>query len=613
MKRDDSLPRAAGATIPDASGASTTGSPTTGSPTAAGRALVPLAAPLVAPPVTAIVARTAAEFAALAAAAREAGVPFGTAAAVQLGTDPYLAVAACAAAVDLPYLDSAQVQALQPAFDAASFPEADRRTMAFGRDAAGRLWCVTDDPFDQTRIDWAESRIRGPFSIALATHEEIRAFLKRHEMTLRAIESVLPEVGGREVAARRSLGEELSIGRIAEDASPVVRIVNSMLYDALKAAASDVHLQTEPGGMSIKYRVDGVLDGAGQIDDSATAEQVISRIKVLAELDIAEKRVPQDGRFQVRIDGRDIDLRVSIMPAVHGEDAVVRILDKQRLADEASGLRFESLGFDPDTIAHLRALARLPYGLLLVTGPTGSGKTTTLYAALSEVNTGTDKIVTIEDPVEYQLPGVVQVPVNEKRGLTFSRGLRSILRHDPDKIMVGEVRDGETAQIAVQAALTGHLVFTTVHANHVFDVIGRLLHIGVDPFNLVSALNGVVAQRLVRVICIHCRAPDLEARPPQTPAEQTALAGVQLMHGRGCGHCRGTGYRGRRAIAEVLLFDDELREAIVARSSMTAIKRVARAHGMRSIRRAGLRLVEEGITTLAELDRVSFAESDATP
>jgi general secretion pathway protein E len=388
----------------------------------------------------------------------------------------------------------------------------------------------------------------------------------------------------------------------------VVRLVNSMLYDALKAGASDVHLETDAAGTTIKYRVDGVLDAAGRIDDPATAEQVISRIKVLAELDIAEKRVPQDGRFQVRIDGRDIDLRVSIMPAVHGEDAVVRILDRKRLTDEARGLRFESLGFDGPTIAKLRMLSRLPYGLLLVTGPTGSGKTTTLYAALSEVNSGLDKIVTIEDPVEYQLPGVVQIPVNERRGLTFSKGLRSILRHDPDKIMVGEIRDGETGQIAVQAALTGHLVFTTVHANNVFDVIGRMLHIGVDPLNLISALNGVVAQRLLRLNCVHCLVSDSPELADRAPAEREALAGKPLVRGRGCGHCRGTGYRGRRAIAEILIFDDELREALSVRASAAAMKRLARARGMRTMRQLGLDLVASGVTTLVELDRVSFAE-----
>jgi len=553
------------------------------------------------------------EFARIAGRAREARAPFGVAAADALHCDAYAALASCAQALSMQYFASAALQALAPGFDSVSFPEADRRNLVVGRDGNGRLWCVIDDPFDQGRIDWAESRIQVPFSIGLAVLEEIRAYLKGHEATLRAVESVLPDMAGDIDPAQATAGDELSISRIAEDASPVVRLVNSMLYDALKAAASDVHLETDASGTAIKYRVDGVLDGAGRIDDSGTAEQVISRIKVLAELDIAEKRVPQDGRFQVRIDGRDIDLRVSIMPAVHGEDAVVRILDRKRLTDEARGLRFESLGFDPHTVGRLRMLSRLPYGLLLVTGPTGSGKTTTLYAALSEVNTGTDKIVTIEDPVEYQLAGVVQIPVNERRGLSFSKGLRSILRHDPDKIMVGEIRDGETAQIAVQAALTGHLVFTTVHANSVFDVIGRLLHIGVDAFNLVSALNGVVAQRLLRLNCSHCRepdAPDLTGRPK---AELDALAGRALARGRGCGHCRGTGYRGRRAIAEILVFDDELREALGARAAGAVLKRLARARGMKTMRRTGLEMVADGSTTLAELDRVTFAEAEGGP
>ncbi len=550
----------------------------------------------------------AADFARVALAAREARTPFGAAAAEALCCDAYSAVDRCAQALRMPYFGAERLQALAPCFDPVGFPDADRRNLVVGRDADGRLWCVTEDPFDSASIDWAESRIGAPFSIALAVHDELRAYLKRYEATLRAVESVLPDVGAEALVVRGG-GEELSITRISEDASPVVRLVNSMLYDALKAAASDVHLESGAGGTAIKYRIDGVLDGAGRIDDPATAEQVISRIKVLAELDIAEKRVPQDGRFQVRIEGREIDLRVSIMPAVHGEDAVVRILDRKRLTDEARGLRFESLGFDAPTVAGLRALSRLPYGLLLVTGPTGSGKTTTLYAALSEVNSGVDKIITIEDPVEYQLPGVVQIPVNERRGLTFSKGLRSILRHDPDKIMVGEIRDGETAQIAVQAALTGHLVFTTVHANSVFDVIGRLLHIGVDPFNLVSALNGVVAQRLLRLSCVHCLtadAPDLRER---TAAERDALAGKALLRGRGCGHCRGSGYRGRRAIAEILVFDDGLREALSARASAAVLKRLARTRGMRSMRQVGLDMVAAGVTTLAELDRVTFAES----
>src|SRR5262247_2313913 len=299
--------------------------------------------------------------------------------------------------------------------------------------------------------------------------------------------------------------EDLSLRSISEDTSSVVKLVNSTLYDALKSGASDIHLEATASGLVMKYRVDGVLALAGSVAGTETAEQVISRVKVMSELDIAERRVPQDGRFKVSARGREIDIRVSVMPSIFGEDAVLRILDKQNLADEVKGLRLDRLGFDSEPLAFLRRLSNEPYGMLLVTGPTGSGKTTTLYAAVTEINNGRDKIVTIEDPVEYQLPGVLQIPVNEKKGLTFARGLRSILRHDPDKILVGEIRDPETAQIAVQAALTGHLVFTTVHANSVFDVIGRFMHMGVDPYSFVSALNGIAAQRLVRLSCTPSR------------------------------------------------------------------------------------------------------------
>jgi len=542
------------------------------------------------------------------AAARAGGASFGRAAAEALGKAEHDALAACAQALRVPLLAGDGLQALQADFDALPFADAARRRLVAVRDEAGGLLLVTDDPFDADRLDAASHRLGQPAALALASTEEIAAFLRRHEAGLRAIDAVVGPSAA--AAGRREAGEELSIARIADDASPVVRLVGSLLYDAMRAEASDVHIETDPLGAAVKYRLDGVLDTVGRIDDPTRAEQVVSRIKVLAELDIAERRVPQDGRFQVRIDGREIDLRVSILPAAHGEDVVIRILDKKRLVDEVRGLRFETLGFDAPTIDELRALARLPFGLMLVTGPTGSGKTTTLYAALSEVNNGRDKIVTIEDPIEYQLAGVTQVPVNDRRGLTFSRGLRSILRHDPDKIMVGEVRDAETAQIAVQAALTGHLVFTTVHANSVFDVMGRLLHIGVDPFSLVSALNGVVAQRLLRVNCTHCARPeavDLSRRPV---AEQRRLAGCTLQRGSGCGHCRGTGYRGRRAIAEVLRFDDAMRDALFDRTSVASAKRAARERGMRSIRRAGLDLVAAGVTTLDELDRVTFAEAD---
>jgi general secretion pathway protein E len=341
------------------------------------------------------------------------------------------------------------------------------------------------------------------------------------------------------------------------------------------------------------------------VEGMQAAEQLVSRLKVMAELDIGERRLPQDGRFKLRVQGREVDFRLSIMPSVFGEDAVVRVLDRAQVESQGA-LTLDALGFDTEARAQIRALARQPHGMLLVTGPTGSGKTTTLYAAISEVNTGRDKIITIEDPVEYQLPGVVQIPVNEKKGLTFARGLRSVLRHDPDRVMVGEIRDAETAQIAVQAALTGHLVFSTVHANHAFDVVGRFMHMGLDLYNVVSALNGVLAQRLMRINCPHCL-----IAAPATAAQRRALGlpeDAELRQGRGCPQCRGTGYRGRRAVSELLWLDDELRDLIAGRAPLSRIKEAARARGMRSLRDAALGLVLRGESTLEELDRVTLAD-----
>jgi general secretion pathway protein E len=416
------------------------------------------------------------------------------------------------------------------------------------------------------------------------------------------MDGIVSDAGGR--GGDDIEGEEISLKSIGEDGSPVVRLVNSTLYDALKAGASDIHLETAPGGIFVKYRIDGVLVSVGGVQGMDTAEQVISRIKVLAELDIAERRVPQDGRFRINGGGRRIDVRVSIMPSIHGEDAVLRILDRQRITDSVTGLRLETLGYEGATLAALRRLSNEPYGMLLVTGPTGSGKTTTLYAAIGEINHGHDKIVTIEDPVEYELPGVLQIPVNDKKGLTFARGLRSILRHDPDKIMVGEIRDGETATIAVQAALTGHLVFTTVHANNAFDVLGRFTHMGVDAYSLVAALNGVVAQRLIRINCLECGEDDHPSRQLIEHAGLNSIEGFRFRRGKGCAHCRGTGFKGRRAIAEVLMLDDVLREMISAREPVRQIKEVAQKNGTRLLREAGLDLVRRGETSLAELDRV---------
>ena len=500
-------------------------------------------------------------------------------------------------------LSMQDLQALAPDYKAFAYSEALQRQCLPLRDPAGRLRLVISDPFDMGLLDWAQERIRQPLLPCLAHLQDIAAFLSSQEENLRAMDGLVATGSGGDVLPG---GEDLSLRSISGDTSPVVKAVNSTLYDALKAEASDIHLECVPGAILIKYRVDGVLTYVGSVQGRDMAEQIISRVKVMAELDIAERRVPQDGRFKVLVAGREIDFRVSIMPSIHGEDAVLRILDKQHLSESASGLSLESLGFDAPTKAMVRKLSREPYGMLLVTGPTGSGKTTTLYASIGEINTGRDKIVTIEDPVEYQLPGVLQIPVNEKKGLTFARGLRSILRHDPDKIMVGEIRDGETAQIAVQAALTGHLVFTTVHANNVFDVIGRFMHMGVDPYNLVSALNAVLAQRLLRLNCVSC---SVDVHPDAAQLVDSGIVdatGYHFRAGKGCGHCRGTGYRGRKAVAEMLILNDEIRELILAREPLRRVKDAARRNGTRSLRDAGLALVASGETSLEELNRVTF-------
>jgi general secretion pathway protein E len=495
---------------------------------------------------------------------------------------------------------------LEPAFDLMPYGESLRHECLVFRDPNGKVLLAFTDPFSQDFRGWAERRIEVDFEWRLAHGTDIQAFLARHEEGVRAMEGVAEEL--RSDTGGESDVESLSLKAISEHASPVVKLVHSTLYDALKAEASDIHLETTANGLAVKYRIDGVLVQAGSASGIEFSEQVVSRVKIMADLDITERRVPQDGRFKVAANGREIDFRVSIMPSIFGEDAVLRVLDKQALADQAKGLSLEQLGFDERTISTLRRMAKEPYGMVLVTGPTGSGKTTSLYAAISEINHGRDKIITIEDPVEYQLPGVLQIPVNEKKGLTFARGLRSILRHDPDKIMVGEIRDGETAQIAVQAALTGHLVFTTVHANSVFDVIGRFMHMGVDPYSFVSALNGIAAQRLVRLVCADCA---VEYEPDGALLEESGLSAEQVKgfafrQGRGCGQCRGSGYKGRRAIAEVLYLNEDIREAIIAKEPVRRIREIARANGTRFLREAAVDLVRQGLTTLEEINRVTF-------
>jgi len=516
-------------------------------------------------------------------------------------------VAALAATLGYDVLAMAEMDRLSPAFDLLPYTEAlARGCVLFRNGADDELVLAFGDPFNASLRPWAEERIPAAVHWRLAHVADVSAFLARHGETMRAMDSLLTQAV-REEGGRSRL-EELSLKTISEDESPVVRLVHSTLYDALKAGASDIHLETTANQLVIKYRLDGVLSMMGTAPGLDTAEQVISRVKVMAELDIAERRVPQDGRFKVLAQGREIDFRVSVMPSIFGEDAVLRILDKQSLTDHVKGLSLDALGFDRHSVTTLRRLSAEPYGMLLVTGPTGSGKTTTLYAAITEINHGFDKLITIEDPVEYQLPGVLQIPVNEKKGLTFARGLRSILRHDPDKIMVGEIRDPETAQIAVQAALTGHLVFTTVHANNVFDVIGRFMHMGVDPYSFVSALNGIAAQRLLRLNCVHCAQP---VKPDEQLLAESGLTAEQVhgwdvRAGRGCGHCRGTGFRGRKAIAEIMVLNDEIRELIVAREPIRRVKDAARRTGTHFLRETALDVVRAGVTSLQEINRVTL-------
>ena len=562
-----------------------------------------------------------------------------------LQTDARSIVREVATLFRLPIIGTAQMLALTPAFDLLPLPRALQKRCAICRrqDVAGakaetntetetetdsnpHLVAIIVDPFDADLQIWLEAQVQARcrnstsasltqqtgdthplrLDFHLACESDLRAYLAKMEESARATDNLSSSAD-----TERREGKSnavLSFASVSEAASPAVRLINSTLYDALKAGASDIHLESTATGLTVKYRVDGVLDYATSVNGIDTAEQIISRLKVVAELDIAERRVPQDGSFRVETGGREIDLRVSIMPSIHGEDAVIRILDKRAMIQAYGALTLEALGFDAASLLSLRRLTEEPYGMLLVTGPTGSGKTTTLYAALTEINHGHDKIITIEDPVEYQLPGILQIPVNEKKGLTFAKGLRSILRHDPDKIMVGEIRDKETAEIAVQSALTGHLVLTTVHANNVFDVMGRFTHMGIDPYALVSALNGIWAQRLVRQICPHCaqRYHPGDEELARVNLHRADVSDYRFAQGSGCGDCRGTGYKGRRAIAEILSLNDEIREMLVEKRPIRLIKDAAKKNGTRNLRDVALELVRRGETTLAEIKRVTL-------
>ncbi len=467
------------------------------------------------------------------------------------------------------------------------------------------------DPYDLRLVDRLEHRTGLRVELVLSTPQAIQHALKRSQGTAEVLRDVSEDFRPVIITEDGKGGEKtISLEALGDEAAPVVRLVNTILQAALAKRASDVHIETFEGGIAVKYRIDGVLYPATEVLDRRHHSALISRLKVMAELDIAEKRVPQDGRFKLRMGSRDIDFRVSILPSVHGEDVVIRILDKSAMAEGIEGLSLDHLGMPADVLERFRRAVREPYGMVLITGPTGSGKTTTLYAALSELYTGEEKIITIEDPVEYQLEGIVQVPVNEKKNLTFASGLRSMLRHDPDKIMVGEIRDPETARIAVQSALTGHLVFTTVHANNAFDVLSRFAHMGVDVYSFVSALNCVMAQRLVRLLCPECKR---EAGVERTLLERSGLDPSRYEDAGwyepvGCAHCNATGYRGRAAVAEFLDLSPRIRELIVGRRPVSQLRDAAVEEGMRTLREAALGKALAGETTLTEINRVTFVE-----
>lgn len=477
----------------------------------------------------------------------------------------------------------------------------------------GTLEIALADPRNLNLIDELSILLAKKLHIKVATLSQISDLLKKTEQSQRVLEEVTETFALDVVGIEENADETLSIDRLSgadSDIAPVIKLVDTTIFNALERRASDIHIETRDQEVAIKYRIDGVLQYAMPPIAKEWHSTIISRIKVMSELDIAERRVPQDGRFRVRYKGRLIDFRVSIMPTIHGEDAVLRVLDKESMSEKFSSLSLDVVGFAELEVTRFRRAIKEPYGMVLVTGPTGSGKTTTLYAALMEIKNDEDKIITIEDPVEYQIKGITQIPVNEKKGLTFARGLRSILRHDPDKVMVGEIRDQETAQIAINAALTGHLVFTTVHANNVIDVLGRFLNMGVEPYNFVAALNCILAQRLVRVICEHCKkAVDYDEEYLRHSALVAAdWEGVTFYEGAGCFECGGTGYRGRTAIHELLDLSERIREMILERRPGSEVKRVAKEEGMRFLRESALEKVREGITTLKEVNKVTFIE-----
>jgi general secretion pathway protein E len=508
--------------------------------------------------------------------------------------------------LSMPLLTMATLTHKVPRFDLLPFVDCARMRCAVVQDNAGTLHFLLCDPFDVDRLAWAKT-ILGPVTHTLVSNDTFDAWLSHCESHLSALGTM--SLGAANAGTSGQQIEALSLLQIGSDESPAIRFVNSTLFDALRTGTSDIHLECAPSGLTVKFRIDGVLNLQRHIEDVELATQAISRIKVMAQLDIAEKRVPQDGRLQISFENRNIDVRVSIMPSIHGEDAVLRVLDRQHLAKTLEGLTLAKLGFNEDAINALERWGKKSHGMMLVTGPTGSGKTTTLYAVVAQTHNTRDKIITIEDPVEYQLPGVLQIPVNERKGLTFARGLRSILRHDPDKILVGEIRDAETAQIAIQSALTGHLVFTTVHANNVFDVVGRFTQFDIDAYTFASAINGIVAQRLLRKVCTHCAVPAILAEDLPSTHDLVDMGETNptqtWLKACGCEHCRGSGYLGRFALGEILEMTPTMKGMLAARTPIDQLQAHAAQTGWRSLRALALRSASQGMTTLEEVNRVA--------
>ena len=478
-----------------------------------------------------------------------------------------------------------------PAFNLISYQDQLKLNTYISFRHDNSLLAVINDPFDHQLISSIKLRLKLPVEIALTTNKIIKEVLQNNEKELNLFDDITSVSD-----SDSNLSLNITLQSISEDLSPIVKTVNSILYQGYREGASDIHLESYQNFMVLRYRMDGILIEINRMKGEKTAQQIISRLKVLAELDITEQRIPQDGRLQVTIKDRPVNFRISVMPNIYGEDAVLRILDKKSFTESINSLSLEGLGLDLDSMTKIRNLSKKPYGMMLMTGPTGSGKTTTLYAVISEIYDGTDKIVTIEDPVEYQLEGILQIPVNEKKGLTFAKGLRSILRHDPDKILVGEIRDHATAEIAIQSALTGHSVFSTVHANNPFDVIGRFSYMGIDIFNFVSALNGVVAQRLVRLICKKCKEESVV-----TPSIEHKDIDINTFYqGKGCEFCHNTGYHGRRAVSEILILDDTIREMITQREPIHRIRSFALAHGTVDFKKQLIQMVLSGETSYPE-------------